>query len=1684
LELREHLKTRLPEYLVPALFVELQALPLNANGKVDRAALPTPDPSEQLKDAYVAPRTQVEIDLARIWAELLGTPRVGIHDSFFDLGGDSIVAIQVIARAAREGHRLTPRDVFEHQTIAELAARAGSVPRTVSALPQGLVTGSVPLTPVQRWFFDEVLVERQHFNQSLLLQATSTVRVAVLRQVLRQLSSHHDALRLSFMERDGTWAQTIAGPEALLDLQHVDLSGLAPARHAETVESIAAAVQRSLRLAGPLLRAVFMEFGSGSGGRLLLAAHHLLVDGVSWRILLEDLESAYRQAAAGEPVVLPPKTSSLQHWAERLSSAATSLVTSELAFWSAAPAECAALPANFAAGESGLSARTRSLSVALDGSATRALLQDVPACYRTEINDVLLTALCLAWQRVCGPGALRLSLEGHGREQLFDGVDLTRTVGWFTAVYPVQLHLGTQADLGTALKTVKEQLRRVPGRGLGFGLLRYSSADSEAAAALARLPRPELSFNYLGQFDQALPEGSLFSNAPESAGAAASGRQQRAHRLDVNSLVAGGELQISFSYEQGAERAACAQALASAFVESLQALIRHCKEPRSGGLTPSDVPEARLEQADLDELLVRLAAHVTARDIESLYGLSPLQHGMLYHSLVAPRSGLYVVQLAFDLTGPLDREAFQRAWLRVIERHGLLRTLFVDLDGERPLQLVRRQALLPWHEEDWRHETPERQSQRFDALLDQDRAQGFELTRAPLMRLVLIQLEDGLRRLLWTLHHALADGWSMPILLHELLAHYRAERQGQPLALPKPRPYREYVRFLQRQEASAVERYWRESLAGLATGTPVPFARVPGGEPGGPGLVQYELPVTLSNALRELARRELLTLNLVMQGAWALLLRAYARSQDVVFGVVVSGRPGELEGVESMVGPFINTVPVRVRFQAGERIAALLRRLQRDQAEREAFSYAPLAMVQAVSELPRGAALFESLFIFENYPIGAGPASPEASPSDLLVESVRTVEPTQYPWTLAVLPYERLLLRLSFDTGRFDEASLAQVLRHYGHVLAGLVAAPDALASQLEWLTAEERRQILHVWNPSAALPSRSPSVLALFDEAAARLSSQEAVCRDGQAWTYGELDAQACGVAARLLELGVGHEERVGLFMERGPRLLAALLGIWKAGAAYVPLEPGLPPERLRHICADAGLRFVWTEDACRARWPEGTAARALCFEREELRAPALPLPGSRLDGDSLAYVMYTSGSTGQPKGVLGLHRGIVNRLEWMARRFPFGAQERLCQKTSLGFVDSVQELVGGLVRGVPTEFVSAELAQDPLRLVERLAECGVTRLVLVPSLLRTILEALPDIATRLPRLSLWISSGEALRRSDVSSFTDALPGRTLLNLYGSTEVSADVLFAELQASSSPVLGRPIDHTSAYVLDDDGQPLPVGIAGELYVGGANLARGYHGNPALTAERFIPHPFAQSPGLRLYRTGDLARFAPDGTLEFLGRADQQVKLRGFRIELREVESALAELPSVAAGLVLCDLDAHGDARLVAYVVAATSGVLTGAVLRQSLAARLPEYMLPSVFVFLESLPLLPNGKVDRRRLPAPESHGEPALEFQPPVTPTEQALARAWVELLQVERVGTSDNFFALGGHSLLATRLAARVRRELGQELPLQVIFEARDLHELAQWLEQRRREDELLRLVVAAPAAQASDIDDEALL
>ncbi|WSG61650.1 amino acid adenylation domain-containing protein [Nocardia sp. NBC_01730] len=1655
---------RLAPHMVPATVVVLDALPVTANGKLDRSALPEPDFTARTESR--APATEMETVLAKLFAEVLGLDQVGAEDSFFALGGDSIMSIQLVTRARAAGVVFSTRDVFDRKTVAGLAQIAVRDSTAATTLPTELPGGGVgpiPVTPIMCWMFERGGFDR--FCQWVMLTLPTGIDTTGISATVQAVIDHHDMLRARLhpepTHRSG-WAlqvQPTAGSAAgLIRRVPVDAAPDSDAFAAIADAEANAAAERLDPAAGVMLQLVWFDW-PGQQGRLLVVAHHLVIDGVSWRILVPDLAAAWAQVSAGQRPRLARVGTSMRRWAHALNTAAGNL--DELDWWrstlSAADPPIGARPVDPAVD---VQATVASVEVTLPTTVTQAVLTTLPRAFHGNVDDALIAGLALAltrWRRRHGHTVdeTLLTLESHGRhDTVLPGADLTRTVGWFTTTYPVRLDLAdididdafaAGAAAGAVIKSVKEQLRQVPGNGIGYGLLRYLDADT--ARILGALPAPQVSFNYLGRFDT-IPEALRDSGWMPAGGDTSGGGVQNpdasvAALLGVNAVTMdtsdGPTLTAAWDYPTGLLTSAEVTELAELWRDAVTALAAHASRPGIGGLTPSDVGLVDLDQDTIDRLETR---HPTLDDI---WPLTPLQKGLLFHAQLADGTlDAYIVQLCMELGGRVDADRLRRAAQTLVGRHPNLRTAFVRDGASAAVQVVHQRVEVPFTRIDLAECVDT--AATLEQLMDTDRRTRFDVTAAPLLRLTLISTAPQRHRLLLSMHHILIDGWSTPLLIRELLTLYACD--SDPTALAPVRPYRDYLTWLDSQDQDAAEASWARTLEGTAE----PTLLAPADRGRQQTTAAREVRVRLSEhrtaALVTVAHQQETTLNTLIQAAWAIVLATVTAREDVVFGTTVSGRPPQISGIESMIGLFVNTVPVRVRLDHRESLAQLLRRIHTEQATLLDYHHLGLARIQ---QMAGPGAMFDTVTVFESYPIDSTGLSEDTDIAGMHVLDVHGRDAAHYPLGLVIQHDTRLHLTFKYLPELFTRHQIDAIADRVRRVLDTIVEDIDLPLNRLQLLSPVERAALVPVHGP----PGEAMSVLPQVLTAAMTLDTEAVVC-SGTRLSYRELEETSNRWARVLINAGIGPESFVAVAL---PRSIEAMIAVWavaKTGGAFVQIDPAHPHDRITSILTDSGAAVGLTLGAHRDQLPD-TARWLVLDDPSFAAATASASPAAVTDAERTttlrpqhpAYLIYTSGSTGTPKGVVVTHTGIANLAADIRERFGLTPTSRMLAAAAPSFDVSILEWLSAAAAGA-----TLVLAPPPVVGGPELAGVINTERVTHAAMTPTVLASMhPD--GLVDTLGTLVLGGETCPPDLAAQWA---PGRTVISCYGATETTitscADTPSTTI-TDSPMAIGGPVRGFTAVVLDRRLRPVPPGVVGELYLSGPGLARGYHKQPVTTAARFVPDPYGPA-GTRMYRTGDLVAWTADRTLHYKGRSDRQLEIQGNRVEPGEIEATLRSYPDVTHAAVTVHTRPNGINQLTGYVVPTPDTTPDTTALITHLATRLPAHMIPSSIMVLDRIPRTATGKLDYKALPPPDRR--PA-RFRAPSTPLEATVCDAFTQTLDIDRAGVDDGFFTLGGNSLAATQLVARLAESTGVDVPLPWIFTDPTPQSLARRIDTRLR-------------------------
>ncbi|GAA2062033.1 non-ribosomal peptide synthetase [Williamsia deligens] len=1592
---------RLPEYMVPGEIHLLDTMPTTANGKVDRAALTTraTESARARTTPVVAPSTVRESLLCSVFADVLDEAEIGVDDDFFAAGGDSIVAIRVVGRLRTQGYALRPREMFAHRTpraLAPLLVELDAASTRV-AVPQ---TGPVGPTPITAWLDEtadgaDVL---SGFAQGVVLTAPDGLTETDLQAVVAAVVDRHGMLRA---RTDGPAAALVVPDSA--GAQEVLVHPVSGDRVPDVRTAWEGARARLDPTDGRMLVVTWLP----EHRLILVVAHHVVVDGVALRVIAEDLAAAHASLVATGSAVVDEVPVSFRDWAERVrTAAADGVFASEAAHW-----EGVSRGTEPHLGDRPLDpavdtvATERRRVIELDPATTDRLLSVVPEAIHGRADDAMVAALAMAvtrWRSERGldaddPGVL-LELEGHGREAdavdpdgLSGPADLSRTVGWFTTLYPARITVDPRAAIGTVVRSVKEQLRRTPSHGVGYGVLRYLADAGRAASDIACTP--QVLFNYLGRF-------SLDASGPSPWSiASVDGRavwEDRAATMPLPRLVevnaetvesdAGARLRAVISWPAGAVDAAAVDRLAELWVEALRAIAA---DPSVTGHTSSDFPLVALTDDDIRDIEIRFPA------VETVLPLTPVQQGIWFRSRYEAGHDPYVVQQIVEVLGDVDRRRFTAAVDAVMRRHQALSTAVVAIGDGTPVAVI---VPVPPTDVRWIDDA----DVDVDTVAADERDRGFALDRAPLMRFAMVEHSPdrpgpARHTLVQTVHHIVADGWSVPIVLDDIAVAYRDGGVG-----VFPARIDRHLEWLGRRDAPADHAAWTHYLRGLDAPTRVAAADGPGGvvrpaeDRHGRRTTRFDGDMT--GAARSIG----VTPSAVATAAWAIVLGRVTGTSDVTFASAVSGRGGDLPGVDDIVGMLVSTVVTRVRVDAGATVAATAR--DHAAAELTVLDHQHIPLTEVAEIVGGHGDLVDTLLVIENL----GPHEVRAvDGGDVGFGEVRVVEAPHYPLTVMVSVHTDIRVTVTNDRTVVSDAVADHVASAMVEVLAATVADPETTVAAIQTCRAPAVEVVAPVHAPLL------PQVLA--DTAAAHADSLAVVGGDVR-WTHAELAEHTGEIVSALRSAGVGRGSVVALMLPRTPVAVAAFLAVTTVGAAVMPVDISYPADRIRLMVDVVAPQVVLTDSSVRV--PDSSAEMVDVTAIDDRSADVAVT--TEVSRDDAALVVFTSGSTGTPRAVVLSHGALADRLAWARRRWTAATW---LAKSSWAFIDGTTELLTPLTAGAAVVLADDDERRDGSALARLADEHGVEQIVAVGSLARVMAGEFGD---HLASVRRWILSGEALEPSTVAAIRTGTPAATIVNSYGSSEIAGDVLNTGVDSPDTITLGTPVPGSDVAVLDHMLTETPHGVIGDIVVGGGQLARGYHGDPAATATRFVadPRPGA-APGARLYRTGDRGWMDSAGRIHFSGRDDDQISVRGARVEPREVEAALCRVDGVTDAVVLA------TPALEAVVVGDPD--LRPTAVRAVVAATLPSHAVPSRVVRVESIPLLPNGKRDRAALMTlldGDRDVRSAGEVVAPTTAAEADVAEVVADVLGLPSVSTTDEFLELGGDSIVAVRVIGHLTR------------------------------------------------------
>ena len=1650
-ELKEYLSSCLPEFMLPHYYVYLKELPLTVNGKLDKRALPNPIIT-QVKD-FVAPRNELEKNICEIWESVLGLPKdsVGIKSDFFSLGGDSIVSIQIVGRMRSQlGVVVNVKDIFKYKCIELLSEhiKNNSNDKTIEIKrEEGILSGIVPLLAIQEWFFSHEFKVPGHWNQSFLIK-TPLLNFEILKNSIHKLIEHHDAFRLGYTYENKTWKQSYHTDISLPEIKYLNIESLIEKEGTEIFNQKLSEIFTSWQCHFNLETGTLFSFGYVEGfqdktARIFISMHHLITDAVSWRIIIEDLQSLYGQKK------LSKKGTSYRQWVEGLNKYSAS-ICHEKDYWETNLIQAKEFNLSLKSAYHKKLLKNDSLNIAefrLPENLTQKLLTVCNKAYKTEINDILLAAFIASIKEQTGLEHQTILLEGHGREEIDSSFDLTKTVGWFTSMYPVCFKANN--DLEKLIVGVKECLREVPNKGIGYSSL-YSYVVNEL---------PCLSFNYLGQFESESNKAYSSDNwqiVSENSGVPMSPNNRMKHTIGANGMIMNGSL--SFVIDTKLDKETTDQ-LAFYFKDYLSKIVIRLSDLNRSYLTSSDIGHI-INQSYLDILQKE-------KEIETIYLANSLQQGFVYHALnQGDIDDAYFVQIVWKYKNPLKQERLKDAWNIAVSKYEVLRLRFAW--DEELVQIIDKNGMIDWQYFDLSDiQDPFNQKKYIKDFQKKDREIKFQLDMGNLARVTLFKHSEEEYTCVFSNHHAILDGWSLPVLLNDIHKIYLNLIDNNVIEMEHNFSYGEAQLYFNKHKDENIS-FWNNYVAdiendldlnGLLSQKAKENALSFNGykHVKDPQQKEFVCEEKLYYELKKICQSHSVTINAMLQYVWHKVLSVYGNSLKTCVGTTVSGRNIPVDNIENSVGLFINTLPLKVNHNSNpeRKVVDCVKEIQDQINEINSRSVVNLSTLQK-----NGERLFDCIFVFENYP---------SVNSDNLTQRLRTemqmddiFEALDYPFTtIAYDAGNHLYCKLKFPGELFETHAIEKLLGLMKQLLLQISSDQNILVHSLKYLNENEFGKILGEWNPTNETRLKQKNIVQCFEEQVLKTPHNIALVSENNRLTYSELNQRANQLAHYIKDkYAIKADDLVALCLERNEHMLTSIFAVLKAGGAYVPVDPEFPIERIAYILGDTGAKVLLTNESHKELFNtvnlnkikiELIDEKNLEYTLQKQKQSNLT---SQINNHHLAYVIYTSGTTGKPKGVLMGHESCTNRISYMIKENEMKSEDIFLFKTNLVFDVSFSDIFTTLLSGA--KLIISKKSFDIDEIERLILNQNITICHFVPSQFKLFLDEVK--IDNLKSLNKIMFSGEEFDPRLVKK--EIRSGRIFLNYYGPTETgevtvkkyNSDFNF-DLKNSS---IGKVFDNSKIFVLDKNLIPLPIGSVGELYIGGVSVAHGYLNKLELTAERFLANPLQTEKEEKLninghlYKTGDLVRWLENGELEYIGRNDFQIKIRGFRIELGEIENAVLCFDGIKHAVTVIKNIGNDDSNKVLICYYTAEMLIDNKALAIYLSEKIPNYMIPSFFIQLGAIPLTINGKLDKKALP--EVNIKSIVEFEAPRNEFERKISAIWEEVLSLEKgsVGIKSDFFSLGGNSITAIKLLNHMNKKLELNVSLKDFLAAKNIENI----------------------------------
>ena len=1627
LEVKSQLKTILPNFLVPNFIIQINDIPLTINLKVDFSALPIPESIGMKIGVNQEPSTVNEKILAQIWSEVLRIKLtdIGLNSDFFDYGGDSIKSILILAKLRNAGVELKISEVMGNSNFLSMASFMRPLSRKID---QGFVTQKHILSPIQLSFLGNDFIygeieNKQQFNQSFLLEFNGNATKDELKTVFQKITEHHDVLRSLFIEDQGKWFQTYGlASKNYLEVNEYDLSKLSGKEFDDELISISKKLKSRINfINGPLFRIGL--FHGEFQDLLLLTIHHLVIDLVSWRILLEDIEKLLFELRKGLKLVLPEKTDSYKYWAEKTMNLSNSSVfQNDLDYWNQidqfVPDQIPIASLN----AKNTFSTHHNITISFDIHQTSFLKSGLNKNNKIDLESLLLLAFGKGLFKSFKVVQTKVNLEGHGRDELIGDCNVSRTLGWFTSAYPVILNVPDDNLSLFELIEYDQYLKTIPANGISYGILtsaRKIGVDDKKVL-------PNVDFNYLGEFysTTSLSENSLIAISKKFHGDEDNSNLERKVDLIINAQVLDNELILNITFSK--ERFDVKSLIE--FTDNYKnVLIDYSKLLSLSEHTytvPTDFTYNKISIANILDLKKRYG------EIDDIYELTPMQLGLMYLSSSGISSDAYFEQFEYKLQGDLNIDLYRFAFSETISSVDVLRSVFRDDIGDIPLQIIRNTSEIEFTYSELDYLDLESE---LDCLKKNDKVRGFKLDNGPLIRLQVFKIGFENYYVLWSTHHIILDGWSMNKLIIEFnnrfISLLKNEDFSKFCSLPK---FSNYLKHLRNIDVFEGLRYWDNYLLGYDT-----FVQLPGFKNQNSDYLYAEycfnFPESTSHKLINFAAKSKVSLSALMQTIWGLILSKYNNCNDVVFGTIVSGRNIKLPEVENIIGLLINMVPVRLKYDSFETFDQIIQKFNNLFISGEEFHFQQLSEIQR--RINQGINLINHFTVFENYPenkIDSASTDNLYGWGNLVKGSEKVLEQNTYDFSIVFEPSTNFGIKICYNSNSYNSYILENIEKHWRKSVDWILFNSNCQISDLTILTTDEETYLLETLNDTKVAYPEDKTIVDLFEEQVAKTPDNIAIVFEDTKLSYRELNELSNQLGDYLrITYAIKPDDLIGIKLDRSEWMIISILGILKSGGAYVPIDPEYPQERIDYIIEDSQCKIVIdTEELEKFKQEQEK------YSKENKQINLLP--------SNLMYCIYTSGSTGNPKGCLLEHLGVVNYLASTKIYQSDESKHEVAIFSTLSFDFTVTSVFGGLLTGKQLNIYTQSIDLT-LSLNNIVSNPNSEVLKLTPAHIHLIEES--SLVQSPPKS--FVLGGEALSVEQIRKLKKN-KGARIYNEYGPTEATVGCIVKEVSLDETPLIGKPIQNTSVYILDKHHQLLPYGSIGEICIGGVGLARGYLNREELTKEKFIENTY--KPGERIYRTGDLGRWNEDQNLEYLGRIDDQVKIRGYRIELGEIESVLSQHEQVTAVVVVAKAISGEEKELIAY----TTGEAEASELKSYLKEKLPSYMVPSYYVKLDTIPLTSNGKVNRKALPMPEGTGISTNNYIAPSTAIEKSLVKIWSDVLRAkeETIGIQTDFFDLGGDSIKAIKLMGLIHQKFNIKTQLIDLFQNPTIKSFSEFL------------------------------